>query len=69
MLHDASYLANAVIVSLKWLSHKAQGEGFCLVNGLYPCLVQEGGLGMPAVLRTAARAVFAASFLVLSFGI
>lgn len=26
-LHDASYLANAVIVSLKWLSHDAEGEG------------------------------------------
>lgn len=32
VLRDASYLANAVTVSLKWLSHNARGEDFCLVS-------------------------------------
>lgn len=52
VLHDASSLASAVIVSLKWLSHNAQGKKVFPgepVSVLYPSPVHESRLGRPGI--------------------
>ena len=71
MLHDASYLANAVIVSLKWLSHNAQGEGFALwaCEHIIPFPGAWGQSGSAGCAANCCECCSCVGFLILRFGI